>query len=208
GLLTEDRHHVVASDVRQDERIGLGAAVQLRRHTGSWFGCVTAAAELLPFQPESFDCIYCLAALRHIADLERVFAEAARVLRPGGIFVALEEPYRGVLTTQKQRLQNSSTFMLSRGWESRWRAHPSTGSLKGGGMGSTLYELCRRVPSCLDAASAAGLQAWVLPAAVALALPSAAEGVLDLMERPAWLDAFADAYALDANRLRACLDRA
>jgi SAM-dependent methyltransferase len=41
-------------------------------------------AESLPFVADSFDLVYCLAALHHIADPPRAVAEMARVCRPGG----------------------------------------------------------------------------------------------------------------------------
>ena len=41
-------------------------------------------AELLPFVADSFDLVYCLAALHHIGDPERAVAEMARVCRSGG----------------------------------------------------------------------------------------------------------------------------
>jgi SAM-dependent methyltransferase len=41
-------------------------------------------AERLPFVADSFDLVYCLAALHHIGDPARAVAEMARVCRPGG----------------------------------------------------------------------------------------------------------------------------
>src|SRR3954453_15427451 len=42
------------------------------------------AAERLPCADGSFDRVYCINALHHFADREQFFAEARRVLRPGG----------------------------------------------------------------------------------------------------------------------------
>jgi demethylmenaquinone methyltransferase/2-methoxy-6-polyprenyl-1,4-benzoquinol methylase len=47
-------------------------------------------AEHLPFAAGSFDGITCGFALRNFVDLDAVFAECARVLRPGGRFAALD----------------------------------------------------------------------------------------------------------------------
>jgi hypothetical protein len=183
--------------------------VQQRIHSGRWFGCVVAAAESLPFRNESFDCVYCLSTLRHLADLERVLAEAGRVLRPGGLFVALQEPYRGILTTHQQRLQGSASFMLARGWESRMRADASSQALfKNAGLGSILYEVCRRVPSCLEALEAAGLDGWVLPTPVVLALEMSQQANLPKAADPAWLPAFTITYGLDLEPLEKALLRA
>ncbi|GAC1436778.1 MAG: hypothetical protein NVSMB51_08970 [Solirubrobacteraceae bacterium] len=54
---------------------------------------VVAAAGALPFEPRSFDVVLYRLVLHHIAydgELEPVFAEAARLLRPGGTLVAVE----------------------------------------------------------------------------------------------------------------------
>jgi 2-polyprenyl-6-hydroxyphenyl methylase/3-demethylubiquinone-9 3-methyltransferase len=45
-----------------------------------------AAGEALPFPDASFDVVYCCDVLEHVADLGRVIAETARVLRPGGTY--------------------------------------------------------------------------------------------------------------------------
>lgn len=51
---------------------------------------VQAASERLPFRDASFDVISIGYALRHFADLEHVFRECRRVLRPGGKLLILE----------------------------------------------------------------------------------------------------------------------
>jgi ubiquinone/menaquinone biosynthesis C-methylase UbiE len=51
-------------------------------------------AEQLPFEDESFDFVFGHAVLHHIPDLERAFAEFARVLRPGGSIAFCGEPSR------------------------------------------------------------------------------------------------------------------
>ena len=48
---------------------------------------VGARAESLPFPDASFDAVCTADALEHVHDLPAVLDEAARVLRPGGIFV-------------------------------------------------------------------------------------------------------------------------
>jgi SAM-dependent methyltransferase len=45
---------------------------------------VRARAEELPWRDASFDRIFCVNALHHFADRGRFFAEARRVLKPGG----------------------------------------------------------------------------------------------------------------------------
>ena len=55
---------------------------------------VASDAEQLPLEGESFDFVFGHAVLHHIPDLERAFAEFARVLRPGGRVVFCGEPSR------------------------------------------------------------------------------------------------------------------
>jgi SAM-dependent methyltransferase len=54
----------------------------------------TADAESLPFEDESFDLVLGHAVLHHIPDLDRAFAEFARVLAPGGTLLFAGEPSR------------------------------------------------------------------------------------------------------------------
>jgi SAM-dependent methyltransferase len=56
----------------------------------------TAACDAteLPFAEESFDLVFGHAVLHHLPDLDRAFAEFARVLRPGGIVFFAGEPSR------------------------------------------------------------------------------------------------------------------
>jgi SAM-dependent methyltransferase len=51
-------------------------------------------AERLPFADQSFDLVFGHAVLHHIPDLERAFAEFARVLAPGGTLLFAGEPSR------------------------------------------------------------------------------------------------------------------
>ena len=51
---------------------------------------VRGLGERLPFRDESFDFISMGFALRHVADLEGLFGEMRRVLRPGGTACVLE----------------------------------------------------------------------------------------------------------------------
>jgi ubiquinone/menaquinone biosynthesis C-methylase UbiE len=46
----------------------------------------------LDFPDEHFDFVVCSAVLHHAVDMARVLSEARRVLRPGGMIVAIREP--------------------------------------------------------------------------------------------------------------------
>ena len=63
---------------------------------GEWIGVepfeggahtVTADAENLPFQDNTFDVAIMDAVLEHIPNVSNAFSEVARVLKPGGIFI-------------------------------------------------------------------------------------------------------------------------
>ncbi len=57
---------------------------ELRRALGAGGQYVLAAAEALPFPDGSFDLVYCLSTLEHVAGVEAAVGEMVRVLRPGG----------------------------------------------------------------------------------------------------------------------------
>ncbi|MEM1344069.1 MAG: bifunctional 2-polyprenyl-6-hydroxyphenol methylase/3-demethylubiquinol 3-O-methyltransferase UbiG [Pseudomonadota bacterium] len=42
--------------------------------------------EKLPYEDAAFDAVVCVDVLEHVSDLDRVMAETARVLKPGGVF--------------------------------------------------------------------------------------------------------------------------
>ena len=43
--------------------------------------------EHLPYPANAFDAVVCVDVLEHVEDLEKVIAESARVLKPGGLFL-------------------------------------------------------------------------------------------------------------------------
>jgi len=61
-------------------------AAHLRQHPHLASRAV-ALGEALPFRPNRFDVVSSNMVLEHLADPARVFAEIARVLKPGGAFV-------------------------------------------------------------------------------------------------------------------------
>src|SRR5690606_1978423 len=65
------------------------AVAQARRWAARAVGRLLAGhAEHLPFADASFGVVSAFDLLEHVPDPERVIAEAARVLRPGGLFLA------------------------------------------------------------------------------------------------------------------------
>lgn len=71
-----------------DPHMTQAAATRLRGFAGA--SVKTADAAAMPFPDESFDSVVSCLMLHHIIDWERAVAEAARVLRPGGIFVGYD----------------------------------------------------------------------------------------------------------------------
>jgi 2-polyprenyl-6-hydroxyphenyl methylase / 3-demethylubiquinone-9 3-methyltransferase len=59
----------------------------------------TGVGEQLPFPNASFDLAYCCDVLEHVDDLDRVVAETARVLKPGGVYM-----YDTINRTRRSRL--------------------------------------------------------------------------------------------------------
>src|SRR5436190_23998900 len=60
------------------------AMLERARLTAPGARLVRARAEDLPWRDGTFDRIFCVNALHHFSDRARFFAEARRVLRPGG----------------------------------------------------------------------------------------------------------------------------
>jgi ubiquinone/menaquinone biosynthesis C-methylase UbiE len=60
------------------------SAEMLARAVDSGAALVRARAEALPWRDASFDRLVCINALHHFADRDRFFADAWRVLKPGG----------------------------------------------------------------------------------------------------------------------------
>jgi ubiquinone/menaquinone biosynthesis C-methylase UbiE len=60
------------------------SAEMIGRAKGSGASLVRARAESLPWRDARFDRVLCINALHHFGDRDRFFAEARRVLKPGG----------------------------------------------------------------------------------------------------------------------------
>ncbi len=54
--------------------------------------CLNACAEAIPLPDNSVDVVYVRQALHHLGSLDAAFREFARILRPGGRFLAVREP--------------------------------------------------------------------------------------------------------------------
>lgn len=71
------------------------------------------AAQRLPFDDASFDAVICIDALNHLPDRAAVFAEWARVIRPGGVVVFTDPiTVTGALTNEEIAIRASIGFFL------------------------------------------------------------------------------------------------
>lgn len=65
----------------------IAAAEAHAAETGRAIRYGVGVGEALPYAANSFDAVVCVDVLEHVADLEKVLSEVARVLRPGGWFL-------------------------------------------------------------------------------------------------------------------------
>ena len=61
-------------------------AMQIARHVGVEIDMREGTAENLPLPSEQFDIVHASSVIEHVQDARAAFAEAYRVLKPGGIF--------------------------------------------------------------------------------------------------------------------------
>lgn len=88
GLVAQEASRIVGAQgsvTGIDPSAGMMSAAASRE-----LALVRGRAESLPFTAASFDFLSLGFALRHLSDLDRVFAEFRRVLRPGGRLLVLE----------------------------------------------------------------------------------------------------------------------
>ncbi|MER8595870.1 class I SAM-dependent methyltransferase [Mesorhizobium sp. M1182] len=89
--LAKDGWQVTALEPDPSPEVGAGAVFRLAREANLPIDVVTDWGEKLPFDDASFDLVYCRAVLHHARDLNRLCAEAGRVLRSGGLMLAARE---------------------------------------------------------------------------------------------------------------------
>ncbi|MFH0985292.1 MAG: methyltransferase domain-containing protein [Candidatus Omnitrophota bacterium] len=84
-----------------------------------------AVAEDIPFEPRSFDAVTCLGSLEHFLNIAQALAEIKRVLKPGGIFLAMVPNimwYQDILSVlftknRKSRNQTHELFASHGEWK-------------------------------------------------------------------------------------------
>lgn len=105
----------VALDINPDENVGLGRAWALMKHANVYFDLVIADGERLPFFPESFDLVFCAAALHHATDLPLLVRNIQRVLKPEGVLCAISEPCIAIGERAERILKRDAASELKHG---------------------------------------------------------------------------------------------
>jgi SAM-dependent methyltransferase len=77
--------------VEPDDSPLVGRGAMRRVIGGLRIRSIDAVGEDLPLADGSVDIVYCRATLHHVRDLDPFIAESARVLKPGGAFLACRE---------------------------------------------------------------------------------------------------------------------
>lgn len=83
--------NVTALEPYSSPLLGAEAIRSLAETTELPIDVVQQGGEVMPFKDDTFDVVYCRAALHHADDLGALCREAARVLKPGGAFLATRE---------------------------------------------------------------------------------------------------------------------
>ncbi len=89
--LAADGWDVTALEPDKSMLVGAGAILELQRSSGLPIVVVSDWGESLPFKDSCFDLVHCRQVLHHARDLPAFCREAARVLKPGGVFIATRE---------------------------------------------------------------------------------------------------------------------
>ena len=89
--LANDGWQVTALEPNASGLCGAGAIRSLAAQSGLPITVAQEWGESLPFAGASFDLVHARQVLHHARNLPQLCAEAARVLRPGGLFIATRE---------------------------------------------------------------------------------------------------------------------
>jgi len=89
--LVRDAWQVTALEPNPGDVVGSGAIRSLFKEAGLPVEIVEEWGEHLPFSDHSFDMVHMRSALHHAKDPVQLCREAARVLKPGGMFFAIRE---------------------------------------------------------------------------------------------------------------------
>lgn len=113
--------------------VGTNAIRSLAAATGVAIDVIEAAGEAIPCESNSFNLVHCRAVLHHATDLPQLCKEVARVLAPGGLFIATREP---VLTRESDLDIFLKEHPLHRmfGGENAYLSSVYSGAITGAGL--------------------------------------------------------------------------
>jgi SAM-dependent methyltransferase len=84
--------NAIAVDIMTEKYLGLETADIFFGQDGTFFERLRADGHRLPLVDGWADVVFSCAAIHHSSDLDRLFAEVHRVLRPGGLLLFVSEP--------------------------------------------------------------------------------------------------------------------
>ena len=93
-ILKQVESELIAVECSDDKFVGLGRSIALKKFYNCDFMSVVADMHNIPIADNSIDIVFMVDALHHFTDLNKVLAEAYRVLKPGGHFWAINEAHR------------------------------------------------------------------------------------------------------------------
>jgi SAM-dependent methyltransferase len=93
-ILKQHQTKIIALECSDDQFIGLGRSVAMKKYYKCDFLSIVGDMHNIPIADGSIDILFMVDALHHFSDLRKVLLEAHRVLKPGGHFWAINEPYR------------------------------------------------------------------------------------------------------------------
>jgi ubiquinone/menaquinone biosynthesis C-methylase UbiE len=124
---------VIALEPDSSDLVGAGSISNLFKNTGLPIQIVQEWGETLPFANNTFDIVYGRAVLHHAKDLKQLCQEAARVLKPGGYFIATREH----IISRKEDLQqflDSHPLHHLYGGENAYLLEEYTGAIRSSGL--------------------------------------------------------------------------
>lgn len=89
--LFKEGFSVTALEPSPSSLVGAAAIRELASQTGSSIQICEEFSERIPFDDNSFDVVFARAVLHHTSDLKLACSEFLRVLKPGGIMLAIRE---------------------------------------------------------------------------------------------------------------------
>ncbi len=104
---------------------------QLPDHFGTWPHKALADMNGLPYCSDTFDLVILSATAHHSGSLEQLFVEIARVLRPGGHALVLNEPVEGLLKRLSGRKEEGRDEHIHEG---RYRVWEYTNAVRLAGL--------------------------------------------------------------------------